>query len=339
MAKKKLNPAALLPALTANTRYMKKMKFITKRKEAAAAAGRRGGAGAKKKRRATEKSGGRGAARGGGTKTAKTTQAKKSSTVSAKKKKAAVCGGAAKAGRRKPLDSGSGRDGEVPGAALQQQQQQPQPQPQPPREEVDRLLIARAIRGEEGAHDAALSAGGACGAGVDDLVQHPCLPFLEDYAEQKRSEVVSADTLLRNAHAYFKDLGKRESAMRRAAAKRLKELKNINRRGGDKDGFRYVVPRNVKEVVRQMTQNAEGAGESAAVDTAQLTSTFGGDEAQDTLEPPMHRKRRKKSCYSDFYQFQVSKRWTRNAESFLNRGRAHKSMFEASRPQRSIKKF
>ncbi|ESL10000.1 hypothetical protein TRSC58_02272 [Trypanosoma rangeli SC58] len=321
---KKLNPAALLPALTTNKRYLKKIKFITKRKEAE----RRSGGGAKKK--TTKKSGS--AARGSGKKAAKVA-AKKSSGVSAKRKKTPVHSSETKTKRKTTNNNNSG-NGDVRDTALQQQQKQKQLSP----EEVDWQMIARAIRGEEGTQNISLAAGASGEAGVDDFVQYPCLPFLEDYAEQKRSEVVSADTLLSNAHAYFKDLGKRESAMRRAAAKRLKELKAINRRGGDRDGFRYVVPRNVKEVVRQMTQNAEGPDE-AAVDTMHLTSTFGGDEAQDTSEPPMHRKRRRKSCYSDFYQFQVSKRWTRNAESFLNRGRAHKSMFEASRPQRSIKKF
>ncbi|RNF03690.1 hypothetical protein TraAM80_05789 [Trypanosoma rangeli] len=325
---KKLNPATLLPALTTNTRYLKKLKFITKRKEAAAA-GRRSGGKAKKKK-ATKKSGS--AARGSGKKAAKAA-AKKSSGVSAKKKKTPVHGTATKT-KRKTINNNKSGNGDARDTALQQQPKQKQLSP----EEVDQQMIAQAIRGDEGTHNTSLAAGAAAEAGVEDFVQYPCLPFLEDYAEQKRSEIVSADTLLSNAHAYFKDLGKRESAMRRAAAKRLKELKAINRRGGDRDGFRYVVPRNVKEVVRQMTQNAEGPDE-AAVDTTHLTSTFGGDEAQDTSEPPMHRKRRRKSCFSDFYQFQVSKRWTRNAESFLNRGRAHKSMFEASRPQRSIKKF
>ncbi|EKF31639.1 hypothetical protein MOQ_004522 [Trypanosoma cruzi marinkellei] len=326
MAKKKSGTAALLPELTVNRRYIKKMKFLVKRREAAAAAARRGKNGAKKKQKkggARHKTGD--VTKGSGRrKQSNNAAAKKSSGVSAKKEKAAAHGSPGKNRRRNISDAGSG-------AASQQQKQLS-------REEIDQQMIARAIRGDEGTRNASLSAGASSGGDVDDLVQYPYLPFLEDYAEQKRSEVVSADTLLSNAHAYFKDLGRKESAMRRAAARRLKELKNINRRGGDKDGFRYVVPRNVKEVVRQMMQNAEGA-DASGVDKTQLTSTFGGDEAQDTFERPMHRKRRKNSCYSDFYQFQVSKRWTRNAETFLNRGRAYKSMVEASRPQRSIKKF
>ncbi|RNF22600.1 hypothetical protein TcG_02021 [Trypanosoma cruzi] len=324
MAKKKSGTNALLPELTVNRRYIKKMKFIVKRREAAAAAARRGKAGEKKKKGGARNKAGDVAKGSGRGKQSHHSAAKKSPGVSAKKKKAVANGSPAKNRRRNISDAKSG-------AASQQQKQLS-------REEIEQQMIARAIRGDEGTRNSSLSAGALGGVDVDDLVQYPYLPFLEDYAEQKRSEVVSAETLLSNAHAYFKDLGRKESAMRRAAARRLKELKNINRRGGDKDGFRYVVPRNVKEVVRQMMQNAEGA-DASGVDKTQLTSTFGGDEAQDTFERPMHRKRRKNSCYSDFYQFQVSRRWTCNAESFLNRGRAYKSMVEASRPQRSIKKF
>ncbi|KEG10707.1 hypothetical protein DQ04_03391050 [Trypanosoma grayi] len=330
MTGKKLRPAALLPPLTANKNYIKKIKFIAKKKEAAAAAERgfnsSSSVGKKKKKNVAKKE------KKGKSVTA-TTKKKGEKKVNASAKKAStvsVKGGKKAKKSRVVLGTTTVSDS----APQEQQQQQQELSPK----ELDRLLIERAIRGEEGAHDplAPSAAAAAAGAGVDELLQYPCLPFLEDYAEQKRSEVVSADTLLHNAHSYFKDLGKRESAMRRAAAKRLRELKEINRRGGDKDGFRYVVPRNVKEVVRQMAQNADVAD----VDTTQLASTFGGDDdVEDTSERPMHRRKRQKSCFSDFYQFQVSRRWTRNAENFLNKGRAHKSMFEAARQQRSNKKF
>ncbi|KAH8613629.1 putative Ribosomal RNA processing protein 7 (RRP7) [Trypanosoma vivax] len=196
----------------------------------------------------------------------------------------------------------------------------------------DKQLIERIICGEDGKRDIAASS-----TAVDNLLQYPYLPFLEDYAQHKRSEVVDPDALLEKAHTYFMEYGKRESTLHRAAAKRLKELKEINRRGGDKDGFRYVLPRNVKEAAKLMVEGSDAL-------CSQLASTFGGGEQNDqppheTSDRPTRRHRRKSRCFSDFYQFQVSKRWTRNAEKFLEKGRAQKSLFVPSRQQRSIRKF
>ncbi|ORC92229.1 uncharacterized protein TM35_000044430 [Trypanosoma theileri] len=334
MTVKKLRPSALLPKLTVNKKYIKKVKFIAKKKEAAAAAER--GLSSLSRKQGKKKKKVKRAGKGTKKKDVKSS-AKKSSltTVKEKKKKGLVTSAAKKVTKKKKrvISEKEAPSGDEP----QQQQLQEEKKKNISQEEIDKTLIQRAIRGEEEHFNGSTSssaAAAAAGLEFGELLQHPYLPFLEDYAEQKRSELVSADTLLQGAHEYFKDLGKKESAMRRAAAKRLRELKEINRRGGDKDGFRYVVPRNVKEVVRQMSQQ-----QAVDVDTSNLTSTFREEQTNEADERPMHRRRRKNSCYSDFYQFQVSKRWTRNAENFLNKGRAHKSMFGAARQQRSLKKF
>ncbi|KAH9601557.1 Ribosomal RNA-processing protein 7 [Trypanosoma melophagium] len=333
MTVKKLRPSALLPKLTENKKYIKKIKFIAKKKEAAAAAERGRSSLNRKQSKKRVKRSGKGAKK---EKKNIESNAKKSSlaTVKGKKKTGLVTSGVKKVSKKNKKATS---EKEAPSDNTPQPENPEATKKNMSQAEIDKTLIERAIRGEEEIYNTSAAAS-AVAAGVEfgELLQHSCLPFLEDYVAQKRSELVSADTLLQGAHEYFKDLGKRESAMRRAAAKRLRELKEINRRGGDKDGFRYVVPRNVKEVVRQMSQQQQAVED---VDTSNLTSTFREDHIQEAEEKPMHRRRRKNSCYSDFYQFQVSKRWTRNAENFLNKGRAHKSMFGAARQQRSLKKF
>ncbi|KAK7195726.1 hypothetical protein NESM_000502900 [Novymonas esmeraldas] len=210
--------------------------------------------------------------------------------------------------------------------------------------EEDRELLARAIRGD------ALLAGDATGDAPSTAFIHrdpslyPNHAFLDEYAEKKRADAVSADELLQNAHHFFKDLRQREQALTKVAKEHIKRLRAVNRRGGDEEGFRYVVPKNVKRVVRdllsaQKARNGEDDPD-ALIDPDTLVSTFGGDGVAETSDKPMRRKRRQRSnAYKDFYQFQVSQRWTRNAENFLKRSRSHKMLFEAKKHQRSIKKF
>lgn len=213
----------------------------------------------------------------------------------------------------------------------------------------DKLLLERAIRGEDVAGADGSAAGFSSSFVRHDPTLYPDLAFFDDYAEKKSAEIASEDALLKDAHKFFKELGKRERRLNMAASRRLKELKAINRRGGDRDGFRYVVPKNAKQLVRQMVI-AEGAGAhgvTAEVDPDSLVSSFGGSGVggsestalEEASDKPSRRRNKRSSTFSDFYQFQVSRRWTRNAESFLNRGRASKSLFEAKKRQRSIKKL
>ncbi|EAN77231.1 uncharacterized protein TEOVI_000340100 [Trypanosoma equiperdum] len=326
------SPIQLLQPLEPNKKYIKRMKTLAKKREAAAEEERRHNKrlrmNDKKRKQASERAHGK-----GGKKAILTEKGRKPVKGSTKKSE------------RKPVKEKAGqkKDKKVAVALPNKKKVErlrdisvPFELPPPSQEEIDKQLLQRVIGGEDGKRDST-SADAPGGGGFNS----PHLPFLDDYAQQKRSEIVEADGLLQKAHSYFKDLSKRECQLRRAAAKRLRELKEINKRGGDKDGFRYVVPRNVSEVVRQMTQGAD-------VDPTQLVSTFGAEDDKlrsqeehlhEASDRPMHRRKRKNPCYSDFYQFQVSKRWTRNAERFLEKGRAHKSMFEASKQRRSLKKF
>lgn len=146
----------------------------------------------------------------------------------------------------------------------------------------------------------------------------------------------SEDEVLEKANKYFQKLSNKERELNRIAALHMKRMKEINRRGGDKDGFRYVIPKNTKSLVRDMMMK-EGTS-NTIVDPASLSSTFGSlSVAEEESDKPMRKKRKQGGTYSDFYQFQVSKRWTRNAEKFLFRDRVDKSLFESKKRQRSIK--
>nr|CAJ2480772.1 unnamed protein product [Leishmania braziliensis] len=220
-----------------------------------------------------------------------------------------------------------------------------EPKPAMTQAERDRELLARAIRGDD-LFDSDAAAGVADGAAFvrQDPSLYPDHAFLDDYAEKKHTEAVSADELLKNAHNFFKNLGNRERALNKVAKEHIKHLRAVNRRGGDKQGFRYVVPKSVKQVVRELlsAQKARDGEEDpeAVIDPGQLVSTFGGDGVAETSDKPVRRNRRRRSrTYSDFYQFQVSRRWTRNAENFLKRSRPNKALFEAKKHQRSIKNF
>ncbi|KAG5466282.1 hypothetical protein LSCM4_01428 [Leishmania orientalis] len=211
--------------------------------------------------------------------------------------------------------------------------------------ERDRQLLALAIRGDDlfGSDATTGSDDGAAFIRQDPSL-YPDHAFLDDYAEKKHAEAVSADQLLKNADHFFKNLGKRERALNKVAKEHIQHLRAVNRRGGDKEGFRYVVPKNVKRVVQELllAQKARDGNEDPEVliDPDQLESTFGGDGVAETSEKPVRRSRRRSSrTYSDFYQFQVSRQWTRNAENFLKRSRPNKMLFEAKKHQRSIKNF
>lgn len=201
----------------------------------------------------------------------------------------------------------------------------------PSAEEQDRYIASRAIRGQhEGSAALLRDPLEDCGLmGID---------FMKAYTEERGDQAKSEEALLQQAHQYFSQLNRDEQRRNTAAMRRLKEMKKVNRAGGDKDGFRYVVPKNVSTVVRQLMV-AEGV-EGAQVDPESLGSHFGGDGVKETEAKPMRSKKQRNQSFDDFYQFQVAKKWARNAESFLARGRAGKNMFAAKqKQQRSIKKM
>jgi len=198
----------------------------------------------------------------------------------------------------------------------------------PSPEEMDRIVAARAIQGTN-----------EHGSFLRDPVEDAGLAstdFLKTCAEAKARECQTEDELLQKAHEYFSQLNRDENRRNALAMKRLKEMKRVNRAGGDKDGFKYVVPKNVSTVVRQIMA-AEGV-EGAAIEPESLESHFGGTGVKESESKPMRRKKVRNHAFDDFYQFQVAKKWTKNAESFLARGRASKNMFVAKQKQlRTIK--
>ncbi|CUI15149.1 Hypothetical protein, putative [Bodo saltans] len=202
----------------------------------------------------------------------------------------------------------------------------------PAEEEQDQYIASRAIRGGQHEGSAALLQDPLADTGLLGI------DFMKSYTEERGDEVKTEEALLEQAHQYFSQLNRDEQRRNNAAMKRLKEMKKINRAGGDKDGFRYVVPKNVSTIVRQLMVS-DGV-EGAQVDPETLGSTFGGDGVKETEAKPMRSKKARNQSFDDFYQFQVAKKWARNAESFLARGRANKNMFAAKqKQQRSIKKM
>lgn len=196
----------------------------------------------------------------------------------------------------------------------------------PTQQELDRLTAQRAIQG---------SATTAAFEPLEDLGL-PTSTFMREYAASKQVEGRDESELLKKAHDYFGQLNRDERRRNALAMRRIKDMKTVNRRGGDKDGFKYVVPKNVSTVVRQIMV-AEGV-EGAQVDPESLESTFGGDGVKESAAKPMRSHKQRNHCFDDFYQFQVAKKWTKNAESFLSRGRAGKNLF-AARQLRTIKKM
>ncbi|CAD2216789.1 hypothetical protein AGDE_01671 [Angomonas deanei] len=202
-------------------------------------------------------------------------------------------------------------------------------------EEMDKKLIERTVFGQDESFQDDQFQGLSGDANL-----YPSEDYLSDYAQKKKAELVTEEELLGKAHEYFTDLNKREKELKKAAVKYIQRLTEINRRGGDKDGFKYVIPRSTKSVVRRMLASQGGD----YVDPDSLVSTFGGEEVtqeetEDKSDYPTRKRKRNPDRYKDFYQFQVTKRWTENAEKFLKRGRAHKALFEAKKHQRSIRKL
>lgn len=143
--------------------------------------------------------------------------------------------------------------------------------------------------------------------------------LLRSLAMEKGQEYVAQDTLLADAHRLFADLSETERRRNAFARRKIAEMKAINKSGGDKDGFRYVLPTSVKSYARQL------AGEGLDI-PENLDSHFLGDGIQDTMKAPS-RKKEKKKYHDDFYSFQIAKKWTRNAENFLSKAQRTKNLF------------
>lgn len=118
-------------------------------------------------------------------------------------------------------------------------------------------------------------------------------------------------------------------------------MKRVNAQGGDKDGFRFVIPKTHRRLMELEEANSDSAGVGGAcrgrgATNAPLRSTFLGDAVEEgTDTKPMRRNKRNVKRRDDFYQFQVRQKWTQNAESFLARGKAGKKFFTQRRQNQS----
>jgi hypothetical protein len=145
-------------------------------------------------------------------------------------------------------------------------------------------------------------------------------------------EEATPEALLKQAHHYFTEANKQEQQLVRKAKAKISEMKRINRQGGDKDGFKYVVPRSVKRMVSVMQgitpggaplQNSFNANAATAAATGE-----GGDEDEELGRRLTGRRKAKPSPFKkDFYAVQVWKQWTKNAENFLQKGAMGKKIF------------
>ena len=172
--------------------------------------------------------------------------------------------------------------------------------------------------------------------------------FVKQYVELRQQDPssvgVSAQQLLEEANAYFAKHNADERARNLAAMRKLKEMKKVNRAGGDKDGFKFVVPKNHKQLMKLDAQRARAQGTAVSLEDdlldKELPSTFGGDGVAETATKPMRKNKRKQIYKDDFYQIQTLKKWTKNAERFLGRSRNPRMAQQSKMTQgRTIKKM
>jgi hypothetical protein len=121
---------------------------------------------------------------------------------------------------------------------------------------------------------------------------------------------------------------------------RLKEMKRVNRKGGDDDGFKYVIPKNHKQLLHLEQQLTADPTKELADPTAKLSSHFGGDGVEETEKIAGKRKTRKPRFKDDFYQLQNVKKWTKRAENFLSKTRKGRQLQQARmKANRTIKRL
>ena len=197
-----------------------------------------------------------------------------------------------------------------------------------------RAAVSGAATGPAAAPSTALSAAGSEYDSVSPFDAPAPLSSVDAFAapdafdDDNEDAYTEPKKLLKKANVFFAEMGRDEKRRMREAHARIKEMKAVNAKGGDKDGFKFVIPKSVKAMAKTLDPNA------AADDLPELRSTFAEDAAAEVApeshsDKPMKRKKRTGHISKDFYQVQVWKRWTNNAEKFLSRGRASNKLFEA----------
>lgn len=235
------------------------------------------------------------------------------------------------------------KKGKVPKAIRKEEEEEEQNQQKGTLQQQDASFVDKVVRGGDDASGGAIDVF----AGSDFVSSDN--PFLAQYAQSKKDQVASAATeeeLLAEAHRYFATFNAKEKRIHKIAKEKMAQMKRINKKGGDKDGFKMVVPKSLKQMVRLQKRLEEknfGDGDDGeqADDSAfdNLQHAFQGDGIQESEALPMRRKKVRTHTYDDFYQFQVHKKWTKNAETFLSRGKMSKNYFQEKQKQRSVKKL
>lgn len=161
----------------------------------------------------------------------------------------------------------------------------------------------------------------------------------------------SPDDLLNEGNQFFIKRNKEERALTKAALKRIEEMKKINEKGGDGNGFKYIIPRSAKKLASRMAGDVEitledrKAAAGRLLPTTLSTATTNGDgaDAEDITgglnddDRPMRKKKpRAAKELKDFYTWQKWKNWTRNAENFLSRGKLSRKVFDSKRKFKSV---
>jgi hypothetical protein len=182
-------------------------------------------------------------------------------------------------------------------------------------------------------------------AAVRAAVQGNAEPTDDFIAGPAPDGYVEPASLLQEADEFFAETRVTERSRYRQARRRIAEMRSVNLQGGDSQGFKYVIPKSVKAMAAQLNP-------AASMDGSQLRNGF-ADQAAAELpadshdDRPQHRKKRRGHYHDNFYQAQVWKKWTENAERFLSRGRASEKLFAAKglpgkkrkQPQRSTRKL
>lgn len=161
----------------------------------------------------------------------------------------------------------------------------------------------------------------------------------------------SPDDLLSEGNQFFVKRNKEERELTKAALKRIEEMKRINDKGGDGNGFKFIIPRSAKKLASRMAGDVEitlddrkaVAGRLLPSTLSSATTNGDGADAEDITgglnddDRPMRKKKpRAAKELKDFYTWQKWKNWTRNAEDFLSRGKLSRKVFDTKRKFKSV---